>query len=185
MFIVYSIERGIDELGRLLNYIWPRRGVATSKGCANSRTPELQQTWTHLWVSAICFWRLLSGAYMKKFNFVLHLASLRIQPFLRAPRRENGCIRKLGVVSHIGMSIIHRCRHEISEQDSSEEIFHLIAVFGRKVPHLRISSTDSKFRHISCTQLIKKKTAPQQSPAKKLSLAGLKCNPAFHFKQFR
>ena len=156
MFIVYSIERGIDEVGRLLNYIWPRRGVATTKGCANSRTPELQQTWTHLWVSAICFWRLLSGAYMKKFNFVLHLASLRIQPFLLAPRRGNGCIRKLGVVSHIGMSIIHRCRHEVSEQDSSEEIFHLIAVFGRKVPHLRISSTDSKFRHISCTQLIKK-----------------------------
>ena len=90
---------------------------------------------------------------MKKFNFVPHLASLRIQPFLLAPRRRNGCIRKLGVVSHIGMSIIHRCRHEVSEQDGSEEIFHLVAVFGKKVPHLRISSTDSKFRHISCTQL--------------------------------
>ena len=60
-------------------------------------------------------------------------------------------------ISHIGMSIIHRCRDEVSEQDSSEEIFHLVAVFGKKVPHLRISSTDSKFRHISCTQLIKQK----------------------------
>ena len=152
-----NVYRILNWEGYRLDYIWPRRGIATSKGCANSRTPELQQTWTHLWVSAICFWRLLSGAYMKWFNFVPHLASLRIRPFLLAPRRGNGCICKLGVVSHIGMSIIHRCRHEVSEQDSSEEIFHLVAVFGKKVPHLRISSTDSKFRHISCTQLIKKK----------------------------
>ena len=53
--------------------------------------------------------------------------------------RENGCILRLalGVVSHIGMSVVHGflCqavqvpRDEVSEQDSSEEIFHLVAVF--------------------------------------------------------
>ena len=47
------------------------------------------------------------------------------------------------------MSIIHRCRDEVTEQDSSEEIFHLVAVFVKKVPHLRI------LRNISCLQLIK------------------------------
>ena len=122
-------------------------------------------------------------------------------------------------------SQLHRNEHHssvflsrASEQDSPEEIFNLVAVFGvashagdlgelvyilgrdeiraplktpaqeaifgEKVPYLRISATDSKLRNISCTQLIKK-TVPQQSPAKRHSLAGLKCNPAFHFKQFR
>ena len=50
-------------------------------------------------------------------------------------------------------------------------------VFG----YFRISSTDSKLRNISCIQLIKK-TAPQQSPVEKHSLAGLKCNPAVSFQ---
>ena len=132
--------------------------------------------------TCICFWRLLSGVHMKRFNFVSHLASLRIQPFLLAPRRGNGCIRKLGVVSHIRMSIIHRCRNEVSEQDSSEEIFHLVAVFGKKVPHLRISSTDSKFKHISCTQLIKKNSATAKS-CKEAFIGWVKMQSGFSFQR--
>ena len=51
-----------------------------------------------------------------------------------------GCIHEVVQFCHIIMSIIHRvssakpckCRHEVSEQDISEEIFHLVAVFGKK-----------------------------------------------------
>ena len=51
-----------------------------------------------------------------------------------------GCIHEVVQFCHIIMSIIHwvssakpcKCRHEVSEQDISEEIFHLVAVFGKK-----------------------------------------------------
>ena len=71
-----------------------------------------------------------------------------------------GCIHEviqfcpaLGVVSHIIMSMIHqfssvkpcKCRDEVSEQ----KYFTLYQFLEKKVPHLRISYTDSKFRNIS------------------------------------
>ena len=31
-YIVYSVERGIDEVGRLLDYIWPGRGGCDFEG---------------------------------------------------------------------------------------------------------------------------------------------------------
>ena len=43
VYTVYSVERGIDNVGRLLDIFGLGEGVATSKGCANSRTPEQQQ----------------------------------------------------------------------------------------------------------------------------------------------
>ena len=39
----YSVERGIDDAGRLLDIFGLGEGVATSNGCAYSKTPELQQ----------------------------------------------------------------------------------------------------------------------------------------------
>ena len=43
MYTVYSVERGIDDAGRLLDIFGLGEGVATSNGCAYSKTPELQQ----------------------------------------------------------------------------------------------------------------------------------------------
>ena len=70
-----------------------------------------------------------------------------------------GCIHEVVQFCHIIMSIIHRvssakpckCRHEVSEQDISEEIFHLVAVFGKKRFHTLGFHTQTQNFETSCT----------------------------------
>ena len=127
----------------------------------------------------------LATSFWCMHEVVPHLASPRIQPFLLGPRRGNGCIRKLGVVSHIGMSIIHRCRDEVSEQDSSEEIFHLVAVFGKTFHssgfHPQTQNLETSVVHM---QLIKTSTTAKSW--KEAFIGWVKRQSAlFHFKQFQ
>ena len=75
-------------------------------------------------------------------------------------------------LAFIGFSV-KPCKYheEVSEQDGSEEIFHLLAILGKRF-HTWVF-TDWKFRIFE--QLINN-SVTGNFPAKKLSLAGLKCN---------
>ena len=108
---MYSVEDGIETVGRLLDIFGPGggggggggRGVATSNRCANSKKQ--------------------AGATTNK------VSSVNLSHMF--PATSVGCMHEvvqffpaLGVVSHIIMSIIHRfssvkpckCRDEVSEQ---------------------------------------------------------------------
>lgn len=121
--------------------------------------------------------RKQAGATTNKISSV-NLSHMFLATSLGCIHEVVQCSPTLGVVSHIIMSIIHRfssvkpckCRDEVSEQ----KYFTLQQFLEKK------GSTPQDFIHRLKIQkhLVQlKKKVPQESPAKKLSLAGLKCNP--------